>query len=90
MRIPEVRGRFDKIIKLMLMMAREMEVLHQELHRRPVVKRADDSSEPMTPMLSAAIRVYAIENPDLTQMEVGKHFNVSQGRVSEAMRGKRQ
>jgi len=86
MRIPEIRERLiekgqqygdDELIELAI-----------ELWRRRST-RAPDESTPMSPRLAYQIRLYASLRPTATQRAIGNAFNVSQGRVSEALHGKR-
>ena len=63
--------------------------LADALSRRPPPRRARPVSTPMTPELRSLIRLYAEGHPELTQVEVGREFGVNQGRVSEALNGKR-
>lgn len=60
-----------------------------ELERRPARRSGRKVSTPMTPQLAAQIRSHARANPTLTQVEIGRHFNVNPGRVSECVNGKR-
>lgn len=41
----------------------------------------------LTPPLAAEIRAFAVTHPDWSQDEIGRHFNVAGGRVSEALAG---
>ncbi len=43
----------------------------------------------MTDELRAEIIEYATANPSLPQTQIGRNFGVNQGRVSEALNGKR-
>ena len=44
----------------------------------------------MTPLLGYQIRLMRQLQPEFTQAEIAAHFKVSQGRVSEALRGRYQ
>ena len=81
MRIPEIRDELSEI-------ASRLAVLVKELERRRG-QRAPRNSTPMTDKLAVAIRAYKRANPDATQVDIGRRFNINQGRVSEALRGKR-
>jgi len=81
--IPEIRQR-------LYLIAIELDHLADELARRPARKKAPRSSVPMTPDLADRIRDFAHRNPDWTENDIGAHFGVNQGRVSEALRGKRE
>lgn len=63
--------------------------LADEIRRRPSTRSAP-TSRPMTPTLRAQIRLAARLNPEMSQLEIAKSFGVNQGRVSEALKGKRQ
>jgi hypothetical protein len=89
MRIPEIQDRLRELASIFETSHREVCWLVDELSRRPAVRRAPRTSEPMTPELKAKIRAYAHANPRLGYMEIAAVFNVSLGRVSEAIRGKR-
>jgi hypothetical protein len=97
MKIPEVRrslaqaadelreGKSPKII------ARRLDYLTTELWRRaprqrtgtPVIRRR------LTPELKQEIRAYVRKHPKQDWQEVGNHFNVNPGRISEVMKGHR-
>jgi hypothetical protein len=82
MRLPEVAARMAEL-------AKEISQLSQMIARRKPVNRADPTSTPMSPQLAKQIRDYVKANPKLSQVKVGQKFGVNQGRVSEALRGKR-
>jgi hypothetical protein len=48
--------------------------------------RRPNSSQPITPEISQAIRAYYAKNSDVTQQQIANHFNVNSGRVAEALR----
>ena len=81
MRIPEIRDELSEIASRLLVLVKEL-----ERRRGP---KAPRNSAPMTPKLAASVRAYKRANPDATQVDIGRHFNINQGRVSEALRGKR-
>lgn len=81
MRIPEIRKELAEI-------SGRLAVLADELNRRSG-PRAPSTSERIDAELAATIRKYAKTFPDMTQADIGRVFNVNQGRVSEAIRGKR-
>lgn len=82
MRIPEIQEQLREL-------SATIGVLAEELSRRSPTKRAQATSEKVTPELARAVKMYARLNPDETQAEVGKKFNINPGRVSEILRGKR-
>jgi hypothetical protein len=97
MKIPEVRDEIAMINSRLMEISREMQdaierlaALNEELVRRSPVNVAPRSSTRMTPSLRQQINVYATANPGKTLSDIGKMFNVNPGRVSEAVRGKRQ
>ena len=94
MTIPEVRAELLSLAKNLHKMspaaARMLIEKHcKELVRRPVEKRAPIKSNKMTPELARKIRQHARANPEKRQVEIGRYFGVNQGRVSEALYGKR-
>lgn len=64
-------------------------IVSEHMHRKPPVRRGQRDSTKMTPELAASIRAYAEADPTLSQRAIGEHFNVSSGRVSEVLAGKR-
>lgn len=87
MRIPEIQTRLKQIA--VETGNAEIELLARKLSRRRPRKVAEKVSRPITPELREEIRAYARENPELAQTQIGKAFNINQGRVSEALRGYR-
>lgn len=85
--IPELREEL-RVLSYRLGVPRLREIA-DELRRRPPQGSGRKISATMTPELRAEIRAYAKANPELTQVEIGRHFNVNPGRVSEAVSGKR-
>lgn len=63
--------------------------LVKSLYRRPAIRRATTESAEATPMLMRRIKSYALSNTSMSYAKIGRHFNVSVGRVSEAVAGKR-
>ena len=84
MRLPEIQARLRQIAEFHGLP--ELAVLADEMRRRPSHK-APISSEPMTDELRDAIRAFARRHQHMTQVDIGRHFNVNQGRVSEALKG---
>ena len=64
-------------------------IISEHMHRKTAARRGSRDSTKMTPELASAIRAYAAADPKLSQRAIGEHFNVSSGRVSEALNGKR-
>jgi hypothetical protein len=87
MRIPEVRDRLRELADAYSLP--ELHALADELHRRPPVRKADVSSEPMTGQLAAEIRDYARRHPGASFARIAGVFGVNPGRVSEVLAGKR-
>lgn len=85
--IPELREEL-RVLAYRLGIPRLAEIA-EELKRRPARKSGKVISEPMTKKLRAQIKAYSRANPTMTQLEIGRVFNVNPGRVSEAVRGKR-
>lgn len=87
MRIPEIADR----LRALAIQHRlpELQDLAAHLGRRTAFRRGKVTSVSMTPALSEEIRRYAAEHEDASQAEIGRHFGVNPGRVSEAIHGKR-
>jgi len=60
----------------------------QEMYRDFIGRKAPVTSMKMTPYLVRRIKAYAGENPSASYKAIANHFNVNQGRVSEALSGK--
>lgn len=97
MRIPDVRDRMivlkfqlSHATKLLASVSAELEKLSNELIRRPSVRKARRTSNEFTPELAVEIRAYAVQHPGVSQNDIAKSFGVNAGRVSEALRGKRE
>ncbi len=84
MRLPDIQRRLREIATEAGLP--ELRFLADEMRRRPSQK-APISSEPMTDELRDAIRAFARRHQHMTQVDIGRHFNVNQGRVSEALKG---
>lgn len=67
----------------------ELEELALETKRRPHVRKAPARSVQMTDRVAEDIRRYAAKHPRMPYAQIGVHFNLNQGRVSEALAGKR-
>ena len=68
----------------------EVALLRAKLERRKPVRRAPASSTPISDDLRAEIAAYAAEHRTATQSAIAARFGVNQGRVSEALAGRRQ
>jgi hypothetical protein len=87
MTIPEVR---DRLIELSLERGiPELTELAQQLSRKFHGRKARPRSAAMTAERTQAIREYARAHPTMSELEIGLVFGVNQGRVSEALYGKR-
>jgi hypothetical protein len=87
MRLPEVAARLRELATELG--CGELSELANEIARRPRGQRAPITSVPMTDKLRAKIRAIKEAEPDLSQAEIARRFDVNPGRVSEALRGKR-
>jgi hypothetical protein len=87
MRLPEVASRLRELA--IELDCDELDELADEIGRRSPRLRAPTTSAPMTNALRAQIRALKAAEPDLSQAEIGRRFNLNPGRVSEALRGKR-
>lgn len=87
MRVPDVQKRLRVLAEEHNLP--ELNKLASHLNRRRPRNRAPAVSRRITEDLRAEIRAVALSNPTLTQVEIGRRFNVNPGRVSEAVRGLR-
>jgi hypothetical protein len=87
MRLPEIADRLRELSHTHRIP--ELYTLADELRRRKPRSVAPQAAASMTPVLRAKIFAFASTNPDRTQAEVGRMFNVNAGRVSEIMAGYR-
>lgn len=90
MKLPEVRDALHEISDDLLALSEKIKKLSDETRKRPARRKAPAKSHPVTPELIKKITHYANENPSASQFEIGRKFNVNQGRVSEVLMGKRQ
>jgi hypothetical protein len=98
MPIPEVRERLEKIAyelrnpvlfpRSLIDLGNEIAHLAKATWRTPAVTKAPVQSRKMTKRLADEIIAFHAEHPDWTQQQIGEHFNVISGRVSEALNGK--
>jgi hypothetical protein len=86
MRLPEIATRIREIAGERGIP--ELVNLAEQIGRR-TSRRGPTTSRPMTKGLAGGIRLYALAHPGMTQLEIARHFDVNQGRVSETLRGKR-
>jgi hypothetical protein len=87
MKIPQVRDRLRELA--VEHGIDELEVLADELRRRPPVRVTPPRSSPMTEELRIAIRAYWIARPNASNQEIATVFGVNPGRVSESLAGLR-
>lgn len=87
MRLPEIAVRLRELA--IELGCHELDELADEIGRRSPRQRAPITSAPMTDALRREIRVMKAAEPDVSQAEIGRQFNINPGRVSEALRGKR-
>ncbi len=85
MRIPDVQKRLEEIAEEKGLS--ELRTLAGHLSRQSPRRKAPQASEPCTDEKREKIRQFAFDRPTMTQVEIGRQFNVNQGRVSEALRG---
>lgn len=67
----------------------ELAALAEQTRRRHAGRKAPVASVALTPELAGRIRAYARKHPAETMVSIGVRFGVNQGRVSEALFGKR-
>jgi hypothetical protein len=87
MRLPEIAEELHRLAEDFSIP--RLHFLADEIGRRKG-KRSPPTSTPMTPALRRQIILAARLNPEMSQLEIAKSFGVNQGRVSEALKGKRQ
>ena len=63
--------------------------LVKELYRRRGLQPTKVRSQPITPELKAHIRRYKRSHPDMSLQQIANRFTVNQGRVTDAILGKR-
>lgn len=87
MRVPDIQVRLRELA--VSLCCSELDRLADQLNRRNSGRRSPAASVPMTSELAAAIRAYAVAHPGVSQATIAEFFKVNQGRVSEAINGKR-
>ena len=90
--IPQVRNELLELANsgtIGVSQSRKIKSLVKSLYRRPAIRRATPEHRHVTSELSASIRDWADKNPDHSYATIGRIWNVSIGRVSEAVAGKR-
>lgn len=68
---------------------RSIKRLVKSLYRRPAVRRAATEHAKVTTSLHNQIKTYAEAHHSMSYAKIGRRFNVSNGRVSEIVAGKR-
>lgn len=92
MRMQEVREELEAMahdVRVPRPLRRKLRTLADATRRRPVKRQAPAKSQPVTDAMRRRIRAAARRYPKLTQFDIAAMFGVNQGRVSEALRGKR-
>jgi|SRR3954467_15305208 hypothetical protein len=98
MKLPEVRkdllvmaDLLEEAGKGLIEEANQLRYLAEQTKRRRNERRGSrgGSYQRVTPERAAAIRAYAEAHPDLTQHEISVLFEVNNGRISEALNGRR-
>ena len=87
MTIPEVAERLRE--KASQSGDEELALLADQLRRRRRARRAEAASARMTTKLKDDICAFAAQHPEASQATIAAIFLVNQGRVSEALHGKR-
>jgi hypothetical protein len=82
MRLPKVASRLRELA--INLGYDELDELADEIGRQSPRQRAPITSASMTD----ALRALKAAEPDLSQVEIRRRFNLNPGRVSEALRGK--
>lgn len=89
MKMPEVREALNNIALDLAKLSLKIKVLADETRKRPAHRKVEPHSAPMTDKLADKIHQFAKDNPTMSQFQIAQRFKVNQGRVSEALRGKR-
>jgi predicted XRE-type DNA-binding protein len=93
MKLPNIAKRMREIAELIQDNhpdeSGELFELAAEIKRRSGT-RAPANSTKMTPELYEEIKEYAEANPGMSHQDIAVVFNVNHGRVSEAIKGKRE
>lgn len=97
MRIPEVRRQLSQAAddlrtgkRKPAVIAKHLDFLVTELWRKRGRRKAGKANRtPLTPELKHAIRDFSRLHKDWDFQEIGNHFNVNSGRVSEIVSGHR-
>lgn len=89
--IPQVRKELLEIANTTRspQLSRKLKLLVNNMYRRPAVRRAAKEHAEYTPELGRRIKLYALGHPTASYTVIAAHFDVSIGRVSEAIAGKR-
>lgn len=97
MRIPQVRLALTAAADELragadpLKVANEIDRLVTELWRKKAKRRvANPNRVRLTPEKKAEIRAYVRAHKDMDLQEIGNHFNVNSGRISEIVSGVRE
>ena len=93
---PEVRAAMLRLARLVdrgtanpHYVARRLRYLEKELRRRRSTFRAFGTRTKFTPLLRQRIIHFASTHPKWTQQRIAERYNVTNGRVSESLKGKR-
>lgn len=87
MRLPEIAAEL-RLLSEQLGVPRLAE-LADAMKRRKRAPRSKTQSTPMTPELAEQIHALRKQHPRWSQSRIAAHLNISQGRVSETLVGKR-
>lgn len=85
--IPQIRERLHEIAREHGLA--ELHLLAEETKRRQHARRAAPRARAVTEELAAQVRAFAAANPNMPNRDVGRHFGIDGGRVSEILHGKR-
>lgn len=87
-KIPQAREELVMIEHQLSALLVRIEAARRLLDRRKSTYRAYGTRATFTPVLALKIRAFAQMNPSWTQQRIAEKFNVTNGRVSEALHGK--
>lgn len=87
-RLPEIADELQALARTLTTRARELRKLEKELYRE-TGPRVTPRSQKITAELRSAVVAMKLANPNMSHQEIGGHFNINPGRVSEILRGLR-
>lgn len=94
--IPEIRNDLADLAQQLTMgcigkhkAAARLYELIDDTYRNSPVKKAAATARKMTNEIADEVIDYAAAHPEMSNRQIGRHFGIDGGRVSEALTGKR-